>query len=145
MYPLLPFAAGLLAGAVVTRLVKADRARASLDRAQDRAWTSLGKAQDRLREATVSSLAAIEHTSAGLRAKLTHEGEEASGAEAAGTRAEARASATTAGPDTSDDAMPTPRARRRAAPKAPTAAKPATRTRRAAKTEKAEKSDKESL
>lgn len=135
MYPLLPFAAGLLAGAVMTRLVKADRARASL-----------GKAQDRLREATVSSLAAIEHTSAGLRAKLAHDGDEPSGAEAAaGTRSQARASAATAGPGAAAEATTTPRGRRRAAPKAATATKPATRTRRAAKTEKAEKSDEESL
>lgn len=68
MYPLLPFAAGLLAGAVVTRLVKAERAR-----------MTLGKAQDRLRDATVSSLAAIEHSSAGLRSRLMHAGEAAAG------------------------------------------------------------------
>lgn len=65
MFPLLPFAAGLLTGAVATRLLKVDKAR-----------TSFNKAQDRVREATVSSLAAIEHTSAELRAKLVRGGEE---------------------------------------------------------------------
>lgn len=59
MFPLLPFAAGLLTGAVAARLLKVDKAR-----------TGFSKAQDRVREATVSSLAAIEHTSAELRAKL---------------------------------------------------------------------------
>lgn len=65
MFPLLPFAAGLLTGAVVTRLIKPEKARTTLDRAQER-----------VREATVSSLAAIEHTSAGLRARLTQAAEE---------------------------------------------------------------------
>ncbi|WP_332672928.1 hypothetical protein [Aromatoleum sp.] len=65
MFPLLPFAAGLLTGAVATRLLKVDKAR-----------TSFNKAQDRVREATVSSLAAIEHTSAELRAKLIRGAEE---------------------------------------------------------------------
>ena len=65
MFPLLPFAAGLLTGAVVTRLIKPEKARTTLD-----------KAQERVREATVSSLAAIEHTSAGLRARLTQAAEE---------------------------------------------------------------------
>jgi len=65
MFPLLPFAAGLLTGAVATRLLKVDKAR-----------TSFNKAQDRVREATVSSLAAIEHTSAELRAKLVRGAEE---------------------------------------------------------------------
>ena len=65
MFPLLPFAAGLLTGAVAARLLKVDKAR-----------TSFNKAQDRVREATVSSLAAIEHTSAELRAKLNRGSEE---------------------------------------------------------------------
>lgn len=71
MFPLLPFAAGLLTGAVVTRLIKADKARVSLD-----------KAQGRVREATVSSLAALEHTSAELRARLMRTSEEPPASEA---------------------------------------------------------------
>lgn len=70
MFPLLPFAAGLVTGAVLTRLVKPEKTRATLDRAQER-----------VREATVSSLAAIEHTSAGLRARLMHATDEAPGPE----------------------------------------------------------------
>ncbi len=66
MFPLLPFAAGLLTGAVATRLLKVDKARLGFD-----------KAQNRVREATVSSLAAIEHTSAELRAKLARGSEDA--------------------------------------------------------------------
>lgn len=65
MFPLLPFAAGLLTGAVATRLLKVDKARLGFN-----------KAQDRVREATVSSLAAIEHTSAELRAKLARGSED---------------------------------------------------------------------
>lgn len=64
MYPLLPFAVGLLTGALGIRLLKAGRTRATLD-----------KAQERLREATVSSLSAIEHSSAQLRARLVTEPE----------------------------------------------------------------------
>ncbi|MDT3672172.1 MAG: hypothetical protein ROZ37_17765 [Aromatoleum sp.] len=70
MFPLLPFAAGLLRGAVATRLLKVDKARLGFD-----------KAQNRVREATVSSLAAIEHTSAELRAKLARGSEDAEGSE----------------------------------------------------------------
>lgn len=66
MFPLLPFAAGLLTGAVATRLLKVDKARLGFH-----------KAQDRVREATVSSLAVIEHTSAELRAKLARGPEDA--------------------------------------------------------------------
>lgn len=64
MYPLLPFAVGLVTGALGIRLLKAGKTRATLD-----------KAQERLREATVSSLSAIEHSSAHLRAKLAAEAE----------------------------------------------------------------------
>ncbi|MCK0512359.1 hypothetical protein [Aromatoleum buckelii] len=64
MYPLLPFAVGLVTGALGIRLLKAGKTRATLD-----------KAQERLREATVSSLSAIEHSSAHLRAKLATDAE----------------------------------------------------------------------
>ncbi|KON80705.1 hypothetical protein PA01_02795 [Azoarcus sp. PA01] len=64
MYPLLPFAVGLVTGALGIRLLKAGKTRATLD-----------KAQERLREATVSSLNAIEHSSAHLRAKLATDAE----------------------------------------------------------------------
>lgn len=95
MFPLLPFAAGLLTGAVATRLIKAEKARTALD-----------KAQGRVREATVSSLAAIEHTSAELRAKLMHAAEDARESERdSETREE------TGGPPQSEDtAQPEPEA-----------------------------------
>ena len=60
MFPMLPFAIGLLTGAVTVRLLKSANLRSGLD-----------KAQDRLRDATVSGLSAIEHSSAELKAKLT--------------------------------------------------------------------------
>lgn len=60
MFPLLPFVAGVLTGAVALRLIKTDRTKSGLD-----------KAQDKLRDATVSSLEAIEHASARARMRLT--------------------------------------------------------------------------
>ena len=62
MFHLLPFAAGLLAGAAAVKLIREDKAKAGLD-----------KAQDRLREATVSGLSAIEQSSARLRSRLASE------------------------------------------------------------------------
>ena len=59
MFPLLPFAVGLLTGAAGVRLLRNDKAK-----------IQLAKAQDRLREATVSSLNAIETSSARLRTRL---------------------------------------------------------------------------
>ena len=59
MFPLLPFAVGLLTGAASIRLLRNEKAKKQLD-----------KAQDRLREATVSSLNAIETSSARLRTRL---------------------------------------------------------------------------
>ena len=60
MFPLFPFVAGVLTGAVALRLIKTDKTKAGLD-----------KAQDNLRDATVSSLEAIEHASARARKRLT--------------------------------------------------------------------------
>lgn len=83
MYPLLPFAVGLVTGALGIRLLKAGKTRATLD-----------KAQERLREATVSSLSAIEHSSAHLRAKLAADSElplePAAQAQAAPTEAQSK-------------------------------------------------------
>lgn len=59
MFPLFPFAAGLLAGVAAVRLARSEKAQKRLD-----------KAQERLREATVSSLSSIEQSSARLREKL---------------------------------------------------------------------------
>lgn len=59
MFPLLPFAVGLLTGAAGVRLLRNERAK-----------IQLAKAQDRLREATVTSLNAIETSSARLRSRL---------------------------------------------------------------------------
>lgn len=71
MYPLLPFAAGMLAGAVVLRLLRTDTTKAGL-----------AKAQRGLRDATVSGLETIENASARARVRLTapaaaHAGEQA--------------------------------------------------------------------
>lgn len=77
MFPLFPFVAGVLTGAVALRLVKTDKTRAGLE-----------KAQDKLRDATVSSLEVIESASARARKRLT-----AAGAEEAAPPAEAAAPA----------------------------------------------------
>lgn len=59
MLPLLPFTIGLLTGAVAVKFIRSEKARESLD-----------LAQDRLRQATVKSLGKIEHSSGALRSKL---------------------------------------------------------------------------
>ncbi|AVR89741.1 hypothetical protein [Thauera aromatica] len=78
MFPLFPFAAGVLAGAVALRLLKNERTRSGLE-----------KAQDRLRGATVSSLEAIEHASARAREKLAAAPAEAADRAAPGSAAAA--------------------------------------------------------
>lgn len=77
MYPVLPFAIGAMVGAAAVRLLKSVNLRGGLD-----------KAQEKLRDATISSLDAIEHSSAGLKAKLAAvpEAAEAAPAEAAPKR-----------------------------------------------------------
>lgn len=59
MLPLVPFAAGVLAGAVVVKLIRTGKAQAGL-----------AKTGSQVREATVSGLAAIERASAYAREKL---------------------------------------------------------------------------
>lgn len=74
MFPLFPFVAGVLTGAVALRLLKTDKTQAGLE-----------KAQDTLRGATVSSLEAIENASARARKRLAAEAEAGeAAAEAAG-------------------------------------------------------------
>lgn len=115
MFPLLPFAAGVLAGAVALRLMKADKAKAGLE-----------KAQDRLRDATVSSLEAIEQASARARQRLAGAAAEAAEPEAA--EPEAPAAKADAAESTPAAKAPARRAPRKAAPRAPkAAAKPAAR------------------
>ncbi|WP_246262311.1 hypothetical protein [Aromatoleum evansii] len=77
MYPVLPFAIGAMVGAAAVRLLKTVNLRGGLD-----------KAQEKLRDATITSLDAIEHSSAGLKAKLAAAPEpaEAAPAEAPPTR-----------------------------------------------------------
>lgn len=69
MFPLFPFVAGVLTGAVALRLIRTDRTRAGLE-----------KAQERLRDATVSSLEALESASARARKRLGAETGEAAAA-----------------------------------------------------------------
>jgi hypothetical protein len=59
MFPVFPFAAGLVAGAVAVHLLRGEKAKGRLD-----------KAQDRLREAAVSGLGTIELSMARLRDKI---------------------------------------------------------------------------
>lgn len=89
MLPLLPFALGLLTGAAAVRLLKSDSAKSGLDKAK----AGLGKAQDHLRDAAVSSLAAIEHSSARARNRLTGRPEAAVAAEAPAAEPAAETSA----------------------------------------------------
>ncbi|ENO88639.1 hypothetical protein [Thauera linaloolentis] len=81
MFPLFPFVAGVLTGAVALRLLKTDKTKAGLE-----------KAQDTLRGVTVSSLEAIESASARARKHLAADTGEAAAEVAADTR--------TAGDDT---------------------------------------------
>ncbi|MFT3848554.1 MAG: hypothetical protein QM739_07680 [Propionivibrio sp.] len=62
MFHLLPFAVGLLAGAVTVKMVKNDQTKKQLE-----------KAQASLKKATVSSLNVIEQSSARLRSKLAEQ------------------------------------------------------------------------
>lgn len=59
MFPLLPFAAGLLVGAATIKILRGEKTQKRLD-----------QAQDRLRKVTVNSLSTIEQSSARLRDKL---------------------------------------------------------------------------
>lgn len=60
MFPLLPFAAGLLTGAAAIKLWRNESTRAGID-----------KAQERLRQATASGLSAIKNTSVAIGKRLT--------------------------------------------------------------------------
>lgn len=66
MLPLIPFAAGILTGAVALRLLRSNKARTGLDKAR----SGLGQAQEKLRGAAISGLSAIETTSARTRERL---------------------------------------------------------------------------
>ena len=72
MFHLLPFAVGLLAGVVTVKVVKNDQTKKQLE-----------KAQASLKKATVSSLSAIEQSSARLRTKLAEPAEAPAPASAA--------------------------------------------------------------
>lgn len=60
MLPLLPFIAGIATGAVAIKLWRSDKSKLKFD-----------QAQEALRHATVSSLEAIEHSSASMRKRLS--------------------------------------------------------------------------
>ena len=86
MFPILPFAVGLLTGAAGVRLLRNEKAK-----------IQLAKAQDRLREATVTSLNAIETSSARLRTRLDQTAEPAPPSAAAKPTPRKAAAATPAG------------------------------------------------
>lgn len=115
MYPVLPFAIGAMVGAAAVRLLKTVNLRGSLD-----------KAQERLRDATISSLDAIEHSSAVLKAKLAAvpEPTEAAPAEAAPARKASprrRSTPATGAAKTAEAAAARPRTRKKAAVPVPPA------------------------
>lgn len=66
MLPLIPFAVGILTGVAAVKLVRNEKAKKGLE-----------CAQERLQNATVSSLAAIEQSSARLRQRLQAPADEA--------------------------------------------------------------------
>ncbi|MFC0712002.1 hypothetical protein [Azorhizophilus paspali] len=68
MFHIIPFAVGVATGAALLKLLKSDKTQEGLD-----------KAQGDLREATVSSLQAIERASARARARLGEKAETRSG------------------------------------------------------------------
>lgn len=109
MLPLLTFASGVIAGAIGVRMVKTARAKADPAIADLKAVDvkaaareGAGKAQTAVREAAVTSLLAIERTSAGLRSRLATPVEEApveeAPVEAVPTEPEPEAEATSAAP-----------------------------------------------
>lgn len=73
MLPFLTFASGIVAGIVGVQLLKKARTPQNIGDLGTKARSGLDKAGAGLRDATVSSLSAIEKSSASLRAKLTPE------------------------------------------------------------------------
>lgn len=71
MLPLLPFAAGLVAGAIAVRLLRNEKTRDGLDKVQEKARLGLEKAQESLRGATISGLSAVESSSAAMKRRLS--------------------------------------------------------------------------
>lgn len=71
MLPLLPFIAGIATGAVALKWWRTDKSALKLDQAQEKLRSATDTAQQKLRKATVSSLTAIEQSSAKMREKLT--------------------------------------------------------------------------
>lgn len=71
MLPLLPFVAGIATGALAIKLWRSDKSGFGLDKAETKIRAATGSAQKKLRNATVSGLEAIEHSSAAMRERLT--------------------------------------------------------------------------
>lgn len=112
MFPLLPFAAGLAAGILGVQMLRNVKTGTLNSSAREQ----LGRAKSGLRNATVSSLEAIEHSTANLRAKLTPEPAPAAEPDAAESTAEPAAEA--AAPSAPAKARaPRKTTRKKAAPK----------------------------
>jgi uncharacterized membrane-anchored protein YhcB (DUF1043 family) len=73
MLHLVRFAAGVVTGIVAMQLLKDKSTQDTLKKAGTSTKKTLEKAQDKLRDATVSSLEAIESASAKARTQLTRE------------------------------------------------------------------------
>lgn len=71
MLPLLPFAAGLLAGAAAVKLLRNEKTHDRLEKVQEKTRLGLGIAQDRLRDATIESLSVVESASAAMKQRLS--------------------------------------------------------------------------
>ncbi len=73
MFHLIRFAAGVVTGIVAIKLIQSKPTKDALKKAGTSTKKTLEKTQDKLRDATVSSLEAIESASAKARSKLTSE------------------------------------------------------------------------
>jgi uncharacterized membrane protein len=104
--PFIPFALGLLTGAVAVHLLRSDAARAGLDKVR----AGLGSAEGHLREAAASGLATIETSSARLCSRLAEGGgtaaAEAAAAPAAPNAETAEAAEVPAAPNAEAAAAP---------------------------------------
>lgn len=71
MFPLLPFALGLITGAAALKLAKNEKVRESLSQAKDKALDLTTSTKNKAIDLTASGLGKIEQGSAAMRERLT--------------------------------------------------------------------------
>lgn len=77
MFPLLPFALGLITGAAALKLAKNEKVRDSLTQAKNKAVDLTSSTKNKAIDLTASGLGKIEQGSAAMRERLTKNNEEA--------------------------------------------------------------------